>query len=171
MSRPPLRILFVCTGNICRSPTAEGVCRQRALERGLADRIEIDSAGTHAHHVGEAPDGRACDAAERRGVDLSRQRARQVQPEDFSSFDLILAMDRGHYRILSRMCLPEEKHKVRLFMDFAGARFAGSRDVPDPYYGGLDGFDQVMDMVEAGVEGMLSTYEQGSLDLSANRSR
>jgi protein-tyrosine phosphatase len=131
-------ILFVCTGNICRSPTAEGVFRSLAEKAGLDLRIE--SAGLGDWHVGLPPDERAQHHAKGRGDDLSAQRARQVRLRDFEDFDLILAMDRGHLRALERMAPPKHRAKIRLF--------AADRDVPDPYYGGADGFEQVLDLVE-----------------------
>jgi protein-tyrosine phosphatase len=132
-------VLFVCTGNICRSPTAEGVLRHLAQEDGIELRIE--SAGTGDWHVGSPPDERAQRHAKGRGYDLSAQRARQVRASDFEEFDLILAMDRGHLRALERMAPPDARRKVRLFI--------AGRDVPDPYYGGAHGFEHVLDLVEA----------------------
>jgi protein-tyrosine phosphatase len=131
-------ILFVCTGNICRSPTAEGVFKSLAEKAGLDLRIE--SAGLGDWHVGQPPDERAQHHAKGRGYDLSAQRARQVRLRDFHDFDLILAMDRGHLRALERMAPPKHRAKIRLF--------AADRDVPDPYYGGAEGFEQVLDLVE-----------------------
>lgn len=148
-----IKVLFVCTGNICRSPTAEGVFRALVAAEGLANRIVADSAGTHGYHVGEAPDGRSTEAALRRGIDLSDLRARKVRPTDYSDFDLVLAMDRGHADILRRQCPPEQAERVRLFLDFAPD--LGIQDVPDPYYGGGDSFERVLDMVEAGARGLL----------------
>jgi protein-tyrosine phosphatase len=153
---PPHRrtaILMVCMGNICRSPTAEGVFRRRAGEAGLADRLHIDSAGTHDYHVGKPPDARAQEAARRRGYDLSALRARQVAAEDFLSFDYILAMDADNLASLMRGCPQEHRHKVRLFLSFS-RRFPG-HEVPDPYYGGRQGFDTVLDMVEDAAQGLL----------------
>lgn len=148
-----IKVLFVCTGNICRSPTAEGVFRALVAAEGLDNRIATDSAGTHGYHVGEAPDGRSTEAARCRGIDLSELRARKVRPSDFSEFDLVLAMDRGHADMLRRQCPPELLGRVRLFLDFAPD--LGIQDVPDPYYGGGDGFERVLDMVEAGARGVL----------------
>ena len=142
---------MVCTGNICRSPTAEGVLRHLAREAGLP--IEVDSAGTHDYHVGDAPDRRACAHAAKRGYDLSSLRARQVTADDFQAFDLLLAMDRGHRELLLRRCPAEHRHKVRMFMDFAGR---DGEEVPDPYYGGAEGFEGVLDRVEAACRGLLS---------------
>jgi protein-tyrosine phosphatase len=132
-------ILFVCTGNICRSPTAEAVLRHLAAEEGL--ELHIQSAGIGDWHVGAAPDERAQHHAQNRGYDLSELRARQVAKEDFARVDLILAMDRGHLRALERMAPREHRHKVRLFV--------AGQDVPDPYDGGPEGFEHVLDLVEA----------------------
>lgn len=139
-------ILFVCTGNICRSPTAEGVFRSLCEKAGLELRIE--SAGLGDWHVGDPPDERAQHHARNRGYDLSAQRARQVRPRDFDDFDLILAMDRGHLRALQRMAPPKHHAKIRLFV--------AERDVPDPYYGGPDGFEQVLDLVEAQCRSLIA---------------
>lgn len=148
------RILFVCMGNICRSPTAEGVARELAKRRGLQDFFEFDSAGTHGYHVGNPPDRRAQEAAKRRGYDLSALRARQVNEFDFVRFDRILAMDRDNLALLRQAC-PEEHHgKLGLFLEFAPQR--GIDEVPDPYYGGPEGFEIVLDLVEEAIEGLLS---------------
>src|SRR5262245_40022021 len=131
------RILFVCTGNICRSPTAEGVLRHRLEKHGLHNEVEVDSAGTHAYHVGEAPDSRSVAAANRRGIDIGSLRARKVSREDFSRFDLILGLDRGHVELLNRFSPAKSLASVALFID---------QEVPDPYYGGPEGFEQVLDL-------------------------
>lgn len=149
-----IKALFVCTGNICRSPTAEGVFRAQVAEAGLADRIAADSAGTHGYHVGEAPDARSAAAARRRGVELCTLRARKVIPADFDEFHLVLAMDRGHYKALRGICPRGREDRLHLFLDFAPE--LGLKDVPDPYYGGADGFEHVLDMVEAGARGVLA---------------
>jgi len=141
-------------GNICRSPTAEGVFRRHARDAGLDERLRIDSAGTHDYHVGKAPDDRAQEAAQGRGYDLSQLRARQVSLADFSDFDYILAMDRENLAGLLRLCPPEHRHKVRLFLSFS-ERFT-DREVPDPYYGGRQGFEQVLDMVEDAARGLIA---------------
>ena len=146
-------VLFVCTGNICRSPTAEAVFRRLVRDAGLDGRFTTDSAGTHDYHTGEPPDARACRHATRRGYDLSMLRARRVEDEDFSRFDLIIAMDRGHLRMLQRECPEEHRHKLHLFMHFAPR--LGADDVPDPYYGGPEHFEAVLDMVEAAAAGLL----------------
>lgn len=150
------RILFVCTGNICRSPTADGIARHWAERLGVQGEVEFDSAGTHAYHNGEAPDPRAQRAARTRGYDLSRLRARPVMPQDFERFDLILAMDRGHLVWLRRECPAEHRHKLAMFTTWS-ERFRDV-DVPDPYYGGDDGFDAVLDMCEDAVHGLLDEH-------------
>jgi len=153
-----MKVLFVCTGNICRSPTAEGAARKLIAERGLTDHIEVDSAGTHGYHVGDPPDSRSQAAAARRNIDLSAQRARQVRAEDFEEFSLIMAMDRGHERILRRAAPPSAESRVRLFLDYAPD--LGHVDVPDPYYGAGDGFEIVLDLVEAAVNGLIDAIER-----------
>lgn len=147
------RILFVCMGNICRSPTAEGVVRALAERRGLVERFEFDSAGTHGYHIGKAPDARACEAAARRGYDLSPLRARQVNPYDFVRFDQILAMDRGNLDLLVSACPGGQRGKLALFLEYA--RDAAIDEVPDPYYGGPEGFEQVLDLIENAADGLL----------------
>jgi protein-tyrosine phosphatase len=143
-----MKVLFVCTGNICRSPTAEGVFRGLLEKQFPERRITVDSAGTHDYHVGEAPDERAQIHAARRGYDLSALRARRIEMRDFETFDLILAMDRGHLRILERICPPGQRAKLRLF--------ASGRDVPDPYYGGAEDFERVLDLVEDAARALLA---------------
>jgi protein-tyrosine phosphatase len=152
------RVLFVCTGNICRSPTAEGVFRKLVADAGLTGRIAIDSAGTHGYHVGEPPDRRAQAAARRRGYDLSRLRARCVARDDFERFDLVLAMDREHHEILAGLAPPSAEHKVKLMMEFG--RRSARAEVPDPYYGGPDGFELVLDLLEDAAEGLLETLRR-----------
>ena len=139
-------ILFVCTGNICRSPTAEGVLRHLAEKESM--ELHIESAGLGDWHIGQPPDERSQHHARSRGYDLSAQRARQVRPRDFDEFDMILAMDRGHLRGLQKMAPPRHHAKIRLF-DAGG-------DVPDPYYGGPDGFERVLDLVEAQCRRLLA---------------
>ncbi len=146
------RVLFVCMGNICRSPTAEGVFRHHATEAGLLDILDIDSAGTHAYHVGEPPDRRSQAAAERRGISLAGISARKVDSEDFASFDLILAMDEDNHRLLIEQSDPEHHEKIRLFLDYGKTP---EREVPDPYYGGASGFERVLDLVEDASRGLL----------------
>jgi protein-tyrosine phosphatase len=160
-----VRVLFVCLGNICRSPTAEGVFRRLVTDSGLAHAIECDSAGTHAYHVGEGADVRSAHAAMRRGYDLSPHRARRVRDTDFEEFDFILAMDRDNLRHLEgwkRSSVspapggadsPPREPTVKLFLDFAPT--AALREVPDPYARGDEGFEQVLDLVESACEGLL----------------
>jgi len=152
-TREPVRVLFVCMGNICRSPTAEGVFRHRAAQLGL-DQLDIDSAGTHGYHVGHEPDQRASEAAKARGYDLNGIRSRQVDIGDFELFDWILAMDTSNLEVLLADCPPQHRNKVHRFLDFS-TRYRG-QDVPDPYYGGSGGFQVVLDMVEDAAEGLLA---------------
>ncbi|MEJ2515256.1 MAG: low molecular weight phosphotyrosine protein phosphatase [Gammaproteobacteria bacterium] len=148
-----MRILFVCMGNICRSPTAEGVFRKLVTDAGLQDRIHVESAGTHGYHVGAPPDRRAASAARARGFDLSGIEARRVSPDDFDQFDLIVALDSDNYGHLSGMAPRDARAEIRRLMDFASE--GSGRDVPDPYYGGLNGFELVLDMVEDACAGLL----------------
>lgn len=152
-------VLFVCTGNICRSPTAEGVFRARLRRADLSDHVSTDSAGTHGYHIGEPPDPRSIRHAAARGIDLSDLRARKIDPADFVRFDLILAMDRGHLAQLARIGPPGSRGKLAMFMDFVDGPARG-RDVPDPYYGHADHFDEVLDLVEAGAEGLLAEVQR-----------
>lgn len=149
----PTKVIFVCMGNICRSPTAEGVFRELVTSAGLERDIEIDSGGTHDYHVGHAPDRRAQAAALQRGYDLASLRARQILPQDIVEFDYVLAMDRDNLRDLRRMAAARCEGKPRLFMDFSS--LSRGEDVPDPYYGGPDGFEVVLNMVEEAASGLL----------------
>ena len=146
-------VLFVCTGNICRSPTAHGVLAQQLERAGLGVRVRVASAGTHGYHRGEPPDERSQAHAARRGYDLSSLRARQLVPEDFSSFDLILAIDRGHMELLGERCPPSLQHRLQRFTSWC--RRHRAHDVPDPYYGGADGFEHVLDLVEDGCSALV----------------
>jgi len=157
-AKPSVRVLLVCMGNICRSPMAEGLLRQRITERELPLPVEIDSAGTHGYHHGAPPDPRAQAAALRRGVDISALRARRVTPEDFARFDLVLAMDDENHAALLDMAAEEHHQKVRLLLEFAGD--GGRRNVPDPYYGGMLGFERVLDLVEEAMAGLLDELEE-----------
>lgn len=150
----PVSVLFVCMGNICRSPTAEGVFRQRVAAAGLSDRFVIDSAGTHGYHIGEPPDERSMEYASRRGYDLSAQRSRKVTAHDFEQFDHLLAMDHDNLKLLQAACPPQYRHKLGLMMSHASR--SGSAVVPDPYYGGGRGFDVVLDYLEDASEGLLA---------------
>ncbi len=149
-----VKVLFVCLGNICRSPTAEGIFRHLVESEGLTDRIAIDSAGTHAYHVNEAPDPRAQEAAARRGVDLSQLRGRKATAADIELFDYVLAMDRENYENLLAISVDDLGSKVRLFLDYAPNR--AEDEVPDPYFGGNSGFDRVLDMIEDAAKGLLA---------------
>lgn len=148
-----IRVLFVCMGNICRSPTAEGVFRAHVAAAGLSREILTDSAGTHGYHIGEPPDHRAIAAAAKRGIDISDLRARRVAAEDFKRFDLVLAMDRENLVQLTRLCPRDALQRPRLFLDFAPD--LAESDVPDPYYGEADGFEHVLDLVDAASRGLL----------------
>ncbi|MEP7299692.1 MAG: low molecular weight protein-tyrosine-phosphatase [Burkholderiales bacterium] len=148
------RILFVCTGNICRSPTAEGVLRQMAAAQGLAEHIEVASAGLEGWHAGAPPDSRSQEHALRRGVDLSAQRARHFAPRDFEQFDCVIAMDAGHHAHLGRLCPPALRHRLRHSAEFSGRVPASG--VPDPYYEDAAAFEDVLDMVEAVCAGVLA---------------
>ncbi|MFN3712905.1 MAG: low molecular weight protein-tyrosine-phosphatase [Alcanivoracaceae bacterium] len=153
-----VRVLFVCLGNICRSPTAEGVFRQRAADQGLRDFL-TDSAGTSGWHIGKRPDPRTLRAAERRGYDLSALRGRQVSVEDFTAFDLILAMDQQNLADLRKIAPRHHPASLGLLLDYADG--LSVRDVPDPYYGGEQGFDDVLDMIEQACDGLITSLREG----------
>jgi protein-tyrosine phosphatase len=146
-------VLMVCMGNICRSPTAEAALRHRLQLAGLADRVRVDSAGTHGYHVGAPPDARAQAHARARGLDLSGLRARRVLVEDFSRFDLVLAMDHENLGELHRLCPPEQQNRVKLLMSFARLQ-RDAQEVPDPYYGSEQGFERVLDLVSDACDGL-----------------
>jgi protein-tyrosine phosphatase len=145
-------VLFVCMGNICRSPTAEGVFRRLVEQEGLGDRIEVDSAGTHAYHVNEPADRRARAAAERRGYSLDGIRARRLDETDFARFDYIIAMDRDNLAILEQQITADHSARLHLFLEFTQSV---EEEVPDPYYGGAAGFERVLDLVEDASRGLL----------------
>jgi protein-tyrosine phosphatase len=151
-------VLFVCMGNICRSPTAQGVFEQLVADNDLTSIIQIDSAGTHAYHIGERPDERASAAALKRGVNLSLQQARRVSADDFHTFDYVIAMDSSNFEDLASNCPPEHEAKLRLFMDFADK--LETNEVPDPYYGGTTGFERVLDLIEEASAGLLAEIRQ-----------
>jgi len=155
-----MRILFVCLGNICRSPTAEAVLRELAAREAPELTLEVDSAGTAEYHVGQPPDPRTRAAAARRGYDLSALRARTVESTDFERFDLILAMDRDNLKALRRRAPSHAHERLRLFLEFSPD--AAPEDVPDPYYGGPNGFEEVLDLVEAATRGLLKHLRQRS---------
>jgi protein-tyrosine phosphatase len=153
-----VKVLFVCMGNICRSPTAEGVFRKLVVDAGMAERIHIASAGTHAYHVGDPPDLRSQEAARRRGIDLSALRGRHVTAQHIKEYDYVLAMDGDNYDGLMDICPSGCEEKIRLFLEFAPHR--PEREVPDPYYGGAAGFDKVLDMIEEAASGLLETIRK-----------
>ncbi|MDP2761975.1 MAG: low molecular weight protein-tyrosine-phosphatase [Sideroxyarcus sp.] len=152
-NKEKIGVIFICMGNICRSPTAEAVFRHYVGQAGLAGTIHIDSAGTHDYHIGDAPDARTQRAAKQRGYDMSRLRGRQVAAADFAHFDYVLAMDEANLSILQRLRPPGAQGHLGLFLDFAERH--AEREVPDPYYGGADGFERVLDMVEDAAAGLL----------------
>ena len=152
-----IRVLFVCMGNICRSPTAQGVFEKRVREAGLESRIEIDSAGTHAYHVGNPPDPRATDAAARRGIDLTPLRARQIHAGDFEDFHYVLAMDESNLEDLRAICPDYAESRLRLLLEFSSQ---GGGEVPDPYYGGAQGFERVLDLIEDAARGLLENIQR-----------
>lgn len=156
-----ISVIFICMGNICRSPTAEAVFRHYVQNAGLAGQIMIDSAGTIDFHAGKAPDLRAQRAAQRRGYDMSGLRGRQVEDGDFYRFDYVLAMDRDNLAFLQRLAPLDSETKMQLFLEYA--RNHTEREVPDPYYGGSDGFERVLDMVEDAAEGLLQHIQQKHL--------
>jgi protein-tyrosine phosphatase len=152
------RVLLVCMGNICRSPTAEVVFRKYIKNNNLGDKVEVDSAGTHGYHVGEAPDSRTQRAAAARGYNLTQLRARKVARQDLDYFDLILAMDKSNLDNLQRMATPEQKERIKLFMDYS--KNFDDDEVPDPYYGLGHGFDLVLDMVEDAAQGLVDEIKE-----------
>lgn len=157
-TQPRLRVLMVCMGNICRSPTAEAVLRHKLAKAGLGDLVLVDSAGTHAYHVGSPPDDRAQHAAGQRGYDLSKLKARKVKAQDFDDFDLVLAMDFDNLSLLEERCpAAHARSKLRRLVEFvpSQSRHAGAQTVPDPYYGGPAGFEFVLDLVEEACEGLV----------------
>lgn len=156
-----VKVLFVCMGNICRSPAAHGVFLKLIADQSVSDHIEVDSAGTHAYHIGKAPDRRSQAAALRRGVDLSPLRARQVQQSDFGYYDYILAMDNDNLEIIVEQCPAQYKYKLQLFLEYAP--HLPEEEVPDPYYGGERGFEQVLDLVEAAAQGLLDDIREKHL--------
>ena len=151
-------VLFVCTGNICRSPTAEGVFRHVVEEAGHSENFLIDSAGTHGYHIGTPPDSRAISTAMARGVDISDLRGRRLHNDDFEKFDLILAMDSGHYSIMDRMQPQSSRAEISMFLDFSpGTQMA---DVPDPYYGDIEDFEQMLDLITTGVDHLFADLKE-----------
>ena len=158
-----VKVLFICMGNICRSPTAHGVFEALVKREGLADRIEVDSAGTHSYHANKAPDPRSQKTALNRGLDISDQRARKAESNDFIQYDYVLAMDQDNYHALCAICPEGMENKLELLMDYAPD--SRMREVPDPYSGGSQGFEKVFDMVEAAAEGLLEDIRTQHLNL------
>lgn len=154
-----IRVLFVCKGNICRSPIAQGVFENVLRREGLVGEVEVDSAGTGRWHVGHPPDERAQRSASLRGIDLSSQRARQIKPEDCQSFDYVLTMDEENHRVVSALC--RGSAVVRPFLDFAAE--SPKQEIPDPYSGSSEGFNHVLDLVEEASEGLLKDLRQRHL--------
>lgn len=152
------RILFVCLGNICRSPLVEAVARQRFTRAGLD--IDVASAGTGDYHIGEGADPRAVASAAGRDYDLSRHRARQIKASDYAGYDLVLAMDKSNYRVMSAHCDDRHAKRVALFLPFAG--ISEPAEVPDPYFGGTQGFEYVIDLAERGVDGLIARFAHGA---------
>ncbi len=155
-----VRVLFVCMGNICRSPLAQGVFEELVKREGLKGEVEADSAGTHSYHLGHPPDERARRSAAKRGLDVGSQRARRLGPEDCESFDYVLAMDEENYRVVAALCR-RGSAEVRPFLDYAPERV--ETEVPDPFYGGSEGFEHVMDLVEAASKGLLEEIKDKHL--------
>ena len=151
------KVLFVCTGNICRSPTAEGVLRQFAEKKGLSGKLMVDSAGTHAYHVAQPPDPRSIMAAKKRGVEIGALRARKIAPDDFHAFDLILGLDLEHMEHLRRIAPADAKAHTALFLEYSSGTKV--KEVPDPYYGDADDFEYVLDLIEAGVKPLIEKLQ------------
>ena len=157
----PFRVLMVCTGNICRSPTAHGVLEKMVADAGLEQQVFVDSAGTHSYHVGEEPDHRSQQHARRRGYDLSAQRARQLTAQDFDDFDLVLVMDSSNEIAARRIASPAQQQRMKRLTDFCQQH--SDQQVPDPYYGGDQGFEHVLDLIEDACGNLLQSIVHGKL--------
>ena len=153
-----IKVLFICMGNICRSPTAHSIFRKMVMGKGLQEFISTDSAGTHAYHVGNSPDNRSVEAALIRGIDMRDLRARQLDDDDFEKFDYLLVADNDNYHLTREGCPIEHRHKIKYMLDFATR--SSIKEVPDPYYGQGNGFERVLDLLEDACEGLLSELEQ-----------
>lgn len=154
----PVRVLMVCLGNICRSPTAQGVLEKMVHDAGLDGKVEVDSAGTSSWHVGDPPDPRAQAHARQRGYELGHQRARQLQPDDFERFDRVLVMDGQNERAAGALCLPSQRHKLRRLASYC--RRQQVSEIPDPYAGGADGFEHVLDLLEDACASLLAEIQE-----------
>jgi protein-tyrosine phosphatase len=159
------KVLFVCMGNICRSPSAEGVFRRLVKDAGLSDVVNMDSAGTHAFHIGELPDARAQAAARKRGYDISTLEARQIRADDFREFDIILAMDWDNLSLMQQQCPKQYQHKLMLLMRFANEYEEAT--VPEPYYGGPEGFSKALDYIEDACQGLLEVVRKRATQYQA----
>jgi protein-tyrosine phosphatase len=159
------RVLFVCMGNICRSPMAQGIFRQMVRQAGLEDVVKVASAGTHAFHAGEAPDSRAQALVARRGIDISDLRASRIEDADFDQFDMILAMDWDNLSLLQQMAPKRAHHKLQLLMRFASEHETAT--IPDPYYGNAQGFEQVLDYIEDACNGLLEVAKRRATQVAA----
>jgi len=153
-----IKVLFICMGNICRSPTAHGLFRQILVDKGLGDSIKVDSAGTHAYHIGKSPDARSVKAALSRGIDIRDLTARQLDDCDFEEFDYLLVADKDNYHLALESCPKEHRHKVKFMLDFA--QHTTIKEVPDPYYGEGNGFERVLDLLEDACEGLMLELEE-----------
>ena len=162
-----MKVLFVCLGNICRSPTAEAVLRKLAVEKGLSGRLKVDSAGTNGFHIGQSPDPRSIKFAAKRGIDLTPLRGRQIERADFDRFDYVIAMDNENVRQLTALCPASMQGKISLLLGYADR--CNYREVPDPYYGGEREFELVMDLIESGCRGLLDQLVGDGLVLDADR--
>lgn len=159
--RDPVKVLFVCMGNICRSPTAHAVFQKRLEEQGLAGRIVVDSCGTCSWHIGKQPDPRAMEAGLRRGYDLSPLRARQIQADDVEKFDYVLTMDRDNQQVVANLTADDARTQPELFLRYATHH--QDDEVPDPYYGDGDGFERVLDLIEDACDGLIREIRENRL--------